>query len=116
MAFPSTVAPFAAVLWASITVSATAQEEIWRVTKPTQWERFGSDACLISDLSGDGEPDVLVAASGTRMIYGLDGTTGAELFTVPDPGNSTFAECVEALRDDANGDGIEDFLADSRAG
>ena len=116
MAFPSRVTPFAAVLWASTTAFATAQEEIWRVTKSTQWESFGSDASLISDLTGDGVPEVLVAAPGTQTIYGFDGTTGAELFTVPNPGTTAFAECVEALRDDANGDGIEDFLADSSAG
>ncbi len=94
---------------------AAGQDEIWRVTGTLRRD-VGYDMEIVGDLNGDGCRDMLVGAPdnsgyvGYGFVFGLDGKTGAMLFSIM--GNETsFGMSVAGLGDDVNGDGVEDFLA-----
>jgi len=95
---------------------ALAQERAWEVAVTGPWAHFfGDDLAFTGDLNGDGHPDLLVAyphviSPGTGAVVGLDGATGATLFTLADPTGSKFGEYVRSLDDDLDGDGVEEFL------
>jgi hypothetical protein len=95
---------------------ARGQDVLWRVSSPVN--RFGSDATLMGDVNGDGARDVLVAApvfyqSGAGQLFGLDGTSGAQLFALADPTSTLFGESVVALGSDLDGDGVEEFASEA---
>ena len=78
--------------------------------------RFGDHVAGISDLDGDGIPDLLISArwqGGSGVVFAKSGSTGNDLFHVRgfDP-DETFCSSVGTVGD-VNGDGLEDILVGS---
>jgi len=82
------------------------------------WECYAQGPAFsvigISDFTGDGVPDVLAGASNESetqaLVHGINGATGAIVWTVVPPGTSVWAL---AQIDDLNGDTIPDVLIGS---
>src|SRR5688572_17968772 len=104
---------------------AAGQDEAWRAESGDCCDWFGVTAvATIGDVNGDGAREVLVGAPAAAnfawdgRLIGLDGRTGAELFSVVGGTNGlgrSLGYSIAALGDDADGDGIEDFFADGEA-
>jgi hypothetical protein len=98
---------------------------LFEVTGSGSSAGFGNAVIGIGDVSGDGVPDFLVAASssyvsgpGSGEAFAFSGTDGALLYTVPGGAPEEFFGHALCRLGDVSGDGIEDFavgapLADS---
>ena len=79
--------------------------------------RLGFSLAAMDDIDGDGVRDVLVGAPeqrnvtpGVGVVLALSGATGAFLYRVVAPRTAFFGMDL-AVYDDADGDGLEDFVA-----
>jgi hypothetical protein len=94
---------------------ARAQGLLWSASGDKPGDTFGYETTITADVSGDGVPDLAVAA-GTRDSSGnfvgtirfLDGTNGATLFD--HVGTATLPVYSVVDLHDVDGDGVEDFL------
>jgi VCBS repeat protein/FG-GAP repeat protein len=86
---------------------------------------FGDGVAHTADVNGDGVPDLIVGASGTRpghgVVYVYSGRTGKLLYRIHgERGNAAFGQFFVAGVGDVNGDGVPDIYvgdyASSNAG
>jgi len=85
------------------------------------WERYAGGPAFsvisVADFTGDGVPDVIAGASNEAesqaSVHGINGATGAIVWTVNPAGTSVWAL---AQIDDLNGDNIPDVMVGSFMG
>jgi VCBS repeat protein/FG-GAP repeat protein len=99
--------------------SGATGDQLWQSLGEGSYWHFGSVIESISDLSGDGVPDLLVSAPQASLnlnakwvgsVYLLSGSDGAILQRVDGQNEFEYFGSSLATPGDVNGDGTEDFM------
>ncbi len=97
---------------AGLSVSASAQNVLVQIHGAQSGSRLGASIARLSDIDGDGVPELAIGSMGDLKIAVVSGATGKTLYSVSSGVWSNFGERVRAIGD-ADGDGLIDFIAPS---
>ncbi|MCH2101453.1 MAG: integrin alpha [Planctomycetes bacterium] len=107
------------LLFASMANNAGAQG--LAVDGESSGDNFGAAVAMVSDLSGDGVPDLVVGAGladyshqNAGAVYLISGADGSVLRRHDGPGIDHRFGFLVSSAGDANGDGVEDYAASAR--
>lgn len=108
------------LLFASTAASASAQGLAFDGETPG--DNFGSAVAMVSDLNGDGVPDLVVGAGladyshpNAGAVYLISGADGSVLRRHDGPGSDHRFGYLVCSAGDADGDGVEDYAASARS-
>lgn len=123
MAIPTPLALVRFALpWLLLTLTAgSASAQGLTFDGETPGDNFGSAVAMVSDLNGDGVPDLVIGAgqadyshNNAGAVYLISGADGSVLRRHDGPGTDHRFGFLVCSAGDADGDGIEDYAASAR--
>ena len=97
---------------AGLPVSANAQTVLVQIHGAQGGSQLGASIARLSDIDGDGVPELAIGSIGDLTITVVSGATGKTLYSVSSGVWANFGERARAIGD-ADGDGLIDFIAPS---